>query len=483
MKRKVALLLALVMALAVFAGCGGGGAKDGEVELIWYARINKEPDSAEVFQKVSDMVKEKIGVSVDIIALEDYDGKMPVIQASGEDYDIVYTSSVVNNIYKNVANENLLALDDLLEETPALKAVFGDEIWDGVRINGKIYGVPNQQIFARGPGYLIPTQNIELLGIDLDSNPYKSLEDYESYFKAIKEKTGSYGYLPHTWAGDGPQAYGFEQLIGSGMPGVIRYKSDNLEVINQYESQEYIDHVNLRRRWVVEGLTQPMEINVDDITKYIKPENEVMPWLHFLNTCAPGSEGNLKGNYNVDMTFSTKTEGLVSSYSLVSTMAGINSDSRYPVESIKFIELLNTDKDIYRTLTYGFEGTHYTKTGENSIEKSTENSYTQPAWAIGNTFNGYTLPGQDADVFEQTKLVNDEAFRSPILGFAVDQEPIKLQMANCSAVLSEFGGMEQGIVDPEVEYPRMIEKLKVAGVDELIANLNEQLQTWLSENK
>ena len=86
-------------------------------------------------------------------------------------------------------------------------------------------------------------------------------------------------------------------------------------------------------------------------------------------------------------------------------------------------------------------------------------------------------------MFEQTKAVNDAATRSPILGFAVDQEPIKLQMANCRAVLDEFGGMELGIVDPEVEYPRMIEKLKVAGVDELIANLNEQLKAWLKENK
>ncbi len=483
MKRKVALLLALVMALAVFAGCGGGDAKDGNVELIWYARINKEPDSAEVFQKVSDMVKEKIGVSVDIIALEDYHGKMPVIQASGEDYDVVYTSSVVNNIYNNVADGNLLALDELLETTPDLKALFGDEIWEGVRIGGKIYGVPNQQIFARGPGYLIPTQNIKALGLDLESNPYKSLEDYESYFKAIKEKTGQYGYLPHTWAGDGAQAYGFEQVIGSGLPGAIRFKDEKLEVVNQYESQEYIDHMNLRYRWVQEGLTQPMEVNVDDVSKYLTPEDQVMPWLIFQNTCAPGTEGTFKRNYNLDTVFGTKTEGLVSSYSLVSTMAAINSDSRYPEEPIKFIELLNTDKEIYRTLTYGFEGTHYKKTGENSIEPSSENSYTQPAWAIGNTFNGFTVPGQDVDVFEQTKKVNDEALRSPILGFAVDQEPIKLQLANCSAVIDEFGGLEQGLMDPEADYAAFVSKLKVAGVDEMIANLNEQLNAWLAENK
>lgn len=484
MKKKLALMLALLLALGTLAGCAGGEKDDGEVKLIWYANVSKEPDSAEVFQKVSDMAKEKIGVAVDIIPLEDYDGKMPVIQASGEDYDIVFTSSVVNNIYKNVADENLLALDELLDtEAPALKALFGDEIWDGVRINGKIYGVPNQQIFARGPGYLIPTQNLKLLGIDLSTNPYKELADYESYFKAIKEKTGQYGYLAHTWSGDGAQAYGFEQVVGSGVPGAIRYKDEKLEVVNQYESQEYIDHMKLRYRWVQEGLTAPMEVSLSDLGKYAAPEDQVMPWLVYLNTCSPGAEGVYKRNYGTDFTFGTKTEALLSSYGLVSTMAAVNSDTRYPVESIKFIELLNTDKDVYRTMTYGIEGKNYTKTGENSIQPSAEHPYSQNAWAIGNTFNGYVLPSQEADVFEQTKALNDSAMRSPILGFAADQDPVKVQIANCKAIAQEFVGLELGLMDPEVDYPKFIEKLKAAGVDELIANLNEQLQTWLKANK
>lgn len=479
MKKTLAILLVLVLALGVLAGCGGAKDNDGEKTLIWYARINKEPDSAEVFQKVSDMAKEKIGVAVDIIALEDYHGKMPVIQASGEDYDIVYTSSVINNIYNNVNDGNLLPLDDLLKDSaPKLWEMFGEEIWDGVRIGGKIYGVPNQQIFARGPGYMIPTQNIKALGLDLENTKYETLEDYESYFRAIKEKTGSYGYLPSTWGGDGPQLYGFEQVIGSEIPGVIRFADDSLEVINQYETQEFIDHINLRTRWVKEGLISPMKVTIDDVTKYLTPEDQVMPWLIFQNTCAPGAEAIFKKNNNLDVTFATKSEGLVSSYSLVSTMAAINLDSRYPVEAIKFIELLNTDPEIYNTLVYGFEGKHYTKTGENTIELSKENSYTQPAWAIGNTFNAYILPGQDLDVHEQTKAVNDAARRSPILGFAPDQEPIKVEVANCRAVVEEYADLTDGIMDTETAYPAFIEKLKAAGCDKIITELNKQIQAW-----
>jgi len=55
----MALLLALVLLVGAFAGCAGQKTDDSDVTLKWYARINKEPDSGEVLQMVSDIAKEK----------------------------------------------------------------------------------------------------------------------------------------------------------------------------------------------------------------------------------------------------------------------------------------------------------------------------------------------------------------------------------------------------------------------------------------
>lgn len=485
MKKKIALLLILVMAISLFAGCGNkDGAKDGEITLRWYARLNKESDSEEVFKLASEMAKEKIGVNLDIIALEDYDSKISVVNASGEDFDIVYTSSAVNNIYQNVADGNLLALDDLLPKyAPKLWEEVGEDIWDGIRINGKIYAVPNQQIFARAPGFMIPTQNIELLGLDVEEMKTWTLKDYEKYLQAIKDKTGSYGYVATTWGNGGSQLYGFEQVLGSDLPGAIRYEDDNPVIVNQYETEEYKEHISIRADWVKKGLAAPMEVTESDVTKYVKGEGEVIPWLMFMNTYKPGVEEEYKKNFGIDVTVVTQSEPLLNSYGLVATMAAINSDTRYPEKAVEFLELLNTDKEFYNLLVYGVEGKHYTKIDDNHIELSTDNPYAQPAWATGNTFNGYLLPGAQDDMHEATKAINDSAKRSPILGFTPDQEPIKLETANCKAVLSEYTALALGILDTEESYKEFIDKLKVAGVDKLIDNLNEQLAAWKKANK
>jgi len=480
MKRKIALLLAMMMALGVLAGCvGGTGGEEEDITLKWYARLYQEPDVKEVTKLAGEIAKEKFGVAVDIIALEDYDTKIGVIFASGEDFDLLFTSSGTVNIHNNVAAGNLLELDALLPEyAPQLWEEVGEDVWNGVRINGKIYAVPNQQIFARAPGFMIPTQNFEALGIDPNTR-YEKLADYEEYFKLIKEKTGSYGYLERSWGGDGATREGFELVLGSNLPGAIRYKEENPVVVNQYESQEFIDYIKLRRRWVEEGLTAPMSVVGLDPNKYKAPEGEVMPWLFYVNTDKPGMIEDYERQNGYGVTMTTETEPLMTRYSLLATMAAVNSDTRYPEKSVEFLNFLNTDKEFYNLIVNGIEGKHYTKLDGDFIEPSTENSYVEPGWAIGNTFNSYLLKGQPADLVEATKKINATAMRSPILDFSPDQEPIKLEVANCQAVLGEYlDVLDMGVVELESTYAAFIEKLKAAGSDKIIEELNTQLEAW-----
>lgn len=483
MRKIICLLLCFVMTAGILAGCGGKKAEEGEITLVWYARINKEADCDEVIEKASAMVKEKLGFNIDIIPLEDYNTKMPVIAASGEDYDIVYTASTVNNYYQNAADGNFLELDELLPKyAPNLWNDVEETVWDSVRAgDGKIYGVPNQQIFARAPGFIIPTQNIEALGLDVEAMQNWTVADYEEYFRLIKEKTGEYGYFAHAWGGDGAQREGFQVILGSNLPGAIRYneETDDYEIVNQYDTPEFKNYIKTREKFVKEGLVAPMEVTENDIPKYATAKNGVIPWLITMATYVPGCEATYKNNYNFDVTVVTKSDALLTSYGTTATMAAINADTRYPVESVKFLEFLNTDKEFYNLLVYGIEGKNYTKVDENYIKKSTENAYSQPAWAIGNTFNAYLIEGQPITLAEDTKKINSEAKASPILGFVPKQDSLKIEIANCKAVLDEYLTiLEQGIVDIDTTYAAFMAKLKSAGVDKIISELNKQLDEW-----
>ena len=489
MKRIFCLLLCMAMTVTLLAGCGGEEKTAGdEITLRWYARINKEADCDEVFEKASAMVKENLGFNIDIIPLEDYNTKMPVITASGEDYDIVYTASTVNNYYQNASDGNFLQLDELLPKfAPTLWNDVEESVWDSVRAgDGKIYAIPNQQIFARAPGFMIPTQNIEALGLDVEAMKNWKLADYEEYFRLIKEKTGEYAYFAHAWGGDGAQREGFQVILGSNLPGAIRYdeETDNIEVVNQYDTEEFRNYINLRAKWVNEGLVAPMETSELDIPKYATPKNGVIPWLITMATYLPGCEAGAKTTYGFDITVTTKADALLTSYGTTATMAAINADTRYPEESVKFLEFLNTNKEFYNLITYGIEGKNYTKIDDKYIQKSTENPYSQPNWAIGNTFNGYLLEGQPETLVEDTKQINSEAKRSPILGFVPEQDSLKVEIANCKAVLEEYLDItEQGIAEMESTYPVFLEKLKTAGADKIVENLNKQLDEWEANNK
>ena len=485
MKKIFCLMLCLIMSVSLLVGCGGGAEEsDGEeITLVWYARISKEADCDEVFKKASEMVKAKLGFNIDIIPLEDYNTKMPVIAASGEDYDIVYTASTVNNYYQNASDGNFLELDELLPKyAPTLWKDVEETVWDSVRAgDGKIYGIPNQQIFARAPGFLIPTQNIEALGLDAEAMKNWTVADYEEYFKLIKEKTGEYGYFAHAWGGDGAQREGFQLILGSNLPGAIRYNENttNYEVVNQYDTDEFRNYIKTREKFVKDGLVAPMEVTENDIPKYSTPKNGVIPWLITMATYLPGCEANYKASYGFDVTAVTKSDALLTSYGTTATMAAINADTRYPEESVKFLEFLNTDKEFYNLITYGIEGKNYTKIDNNYIKKSETNPYSQPAWAIGNTFNAYLLEGQPLTLAEDTKKINSESKVSPILGFVPEQESLKVEIANCKAVLEEYLSiLEQGIVDVDKTYADFMAKLKSAGVDKIISELNKQLDAW-----
>jgi len=480
MKKRHIILLGLIGLLTV-TGCVHKDTAEVTDELVWYPRINKQPSNDEVFAKAEQMVRDKLGIGLDIIVLEDYSTQIQLTMASGEDYDIVYTSSTINSYNKNVSDGNLLALDVLLPEyAPKLYAAFDREIWDALRVQGKIYGVFNQQIAARAPCVYVPKQNLNLL--DLDWSKYDSCgwAEYEEYLRKIKEITGSFTYVEDFWGAGGCQMVGIEQVSGSNLPGAIYVNAENPQIINQYETQEYRDYIALRSRWVAEGLTSSTRVAENNLIRFADYESDkIIPWLGFCNTYMPGGELEYKNNFGVDVVFLSRSEPILNSFSLTSTMSAVSSKTRYPEKSVEFLEMLHTDKDFYNLIAFGIEDVHYKKVGAERIEKLSEPAYTQPTWAIGNMFNAYLIEGQADDIWKQTEKINTEAVRSPILGFAPDLDNVTLEVTRCNAVLEEYLNiLNEGLMDDTELYGVFMEKLKGAGCDKIISELNMQLAEW-----
>lgn len=161
-----------------------------------------------------------------------------------------------------------------------------------------------------------------------------------------------------------------------------------------------------------------------------------------------------------------------------STITAISATSEHPERAIMLYDLLLKDKELYNTLIYGLEGQDYNKVDDNRIDPI-DNGYYVLNWQIGSVFNSYLIPGQDDDIWEQTKSINDNAIIDPLIGFNFDREPVRNEMARISAINSEYQPIFQhGLKDPEEALIEKQAKLETAGIDSVIEEINNQLAEW-----
>ncbi|MEG0804251.1 MAG: DUF3502 domain-containing protein, partial [Pygmaiobacter sp.] len=163
------------------------------------------------------------------------------------------------------------------------------------------------------------------------------------------------------------------------------------------------------------------------------------------------------------------------------TMQAISRTSKNPERAMMFLELVNTDPEIYNMIVYGLLDKHYKMVGDNTIEKIADSGYdTNVAWMIGNTFNGYLLNGASADVYEQTKALNESSKVSRIMGFAFNPENVKAEVSQCATVTQKYlPGFQFGLYDDvEASLADFNKELKAAGMEKIIAEKQTQLDAW-----
>ncbi len=488
--KKICLIMSVVMLVTSLSGClFGKTVKDDVPTVKWYMLVGKVTKSNDsVIAEVQKRVREKLDVNLEIVPLDigNYESKLQVLNASAEKFDIMFTSNWLNNYHQNVSKNVLLPLDDMLKNvTPDLYESIPDYWWDGAKVDGKIYGIPNQQIATRGPSFLIPTQNIESLGlevpgIDNEITDYNQALDYlEDYFRKVKDATGTYTDMASIWEG-GTNMFGIEEVAGSSIPGAIRYNADGeIKIINQYDTEEFRNYIQRRRQWVENGLVTPQIDEERTLGIYIG-EGKVYPKVFVNPVYKPGLDAEMSANNDVDVSVYVRTGQLMSSGGLAATLNGISRTSENPELALKVLELFNKDAELYNLLSFGIEGVNYTRVGD-KIERSKENMYDAYNWAIGSVYQSEILADQDDDIWEQTQMINNEAVRSPLIGFSPNLDTLKTQIASCSAVLNEYLEiLDCGAMDPDKIYPEFMNKLKISGCDEIVAEIQRQVDSWLA---
>lgn len=475
--RAAALICALTMGVGAFSGCGKQQSSNNVKTLTWYLMGDTSmQDNEEVFAKASDMVYNELGFKVNFkpIDMSSYGEKMKMIIAGGEDYDICWTSNWINDYATNVTNGAYMELDELLEKTPKLKETIDEKLWEGVKINGKIYGVPVQQIAARNACLRIPEEFYEKYGDTLKD--VKSYEDLGPYLEAVSKDYPNTAHTTLYWQ-NLCYAYGVDQLLETGMPVAVSFDGDpnDIKVYNPYDTDEWRNLIKVRKSWTDKGYT--VQVTDGDTTGDQRLAKEVPVAV---DCYKPGFEQAVFPNTGYNVKPILISDSYLSSAGICATIYSVNVRSKNADEAIKLLEYANTTPDFVNLFTYGIEGKHYVKVDENTVKRVEDAGYKSDSWMIANVYNSYLLEGQDPDTWEQTKKLNNEAKASKLLGFNADTKPIKLQIANCKSAMTDYTTrINNGIGDVEALNEEMLQQLKIAGIDDIISELQRQIDEWL----
>jgi putative aldouronate transport system substrate-binding protein len=163
------------------------------------------------------------------------------------------------------------------------------------------------------------------------------------------------------------------------------------------------------------------------------------------------------------------------------SMLAIPIISQYPVEAMKFINLMHSDSKLLNMMLFGAEGTHweFAEDGRVKILNSAWYGAHGGAWTLGNTMLQAVSTNEDPDKNRMLIEYSNDSVDHPSLGFRFRTEPVAAELTAIGAVADGLHrALMTGYVDPAVELPNYIEALKAAGLDTVKAEVEQQYEEW-----
>ena len=468
MKKVLSLLLVVILIFSL-ASCKFGKKKQDSNVITWYAFGDEQPDMAKVMEAANKIIEPKLGVKLDLkfIPASAYDERMKMMMASGAEFDICFTSNWKNDYVSAARDGGLMDITDLISDE--LYDIMDEKYWNDMKLGGKIYAVPNQQVMFSQLAVGVKTDLVEKYGFDVES--IEHIEDIEPMLEVIKKNEPNLFPYNSRWSHH-PWTYDL-QLDVSGGNG-IRAMRESGEII-EGSLPEYDRAVEVMRDWYKKGYIRADyassngDSNVTDINQG--------KYAVIVTTWKPGLEqfDTIKYTY--------KTISKPHFTGATSTALGIGAGSKNPQKALELIHLVNTNKELYNIICYGIEGEHYELNGEGKLKKI-ENSGYDPAtdWQFGNQFNAYISEGMDETVWEETKRLNDESQVSVLTTFKLDTEPIKTEIAQVNSVGAEYADFIT-VKDYNKYLKEQEAALKAAGFDKVFDEINKQLKAYVKANK
>lgn len=507
LKKVLCLFVAAVILIGMFAGCGKKNeqASSGELEpvtLKCYIVGDLDSNKDVVLENLNKKLKEKINATLDIVEIpwSDYKKKYSLILASGENIDLIYTSSWCY-FYTEARKGAFMPLEEemIKKYAPNTYANLPKEAWKYVKIDGKISMLPQPQasITAKSIVYR------EDLRKKYNVPEIKSFEDFDAYFKAIKEnESGMFPmnatvntlenlFFAYMWEKEGYKPIHLTDAL------VTSSDDENGAVKPIYEVDSYKQWLDIARDWNAKGYWSK-----DILSNKTNSDNA------FLN----GSSASTVCQYSSTIFSQNKLEAMhpdwemgvytfkhddkmpISAYT--NNGMAVASTSKNPERALMAYDLLAWDEEIYTAHTYGIEGVTYETTDEGYI-KVPDNVDSSKAYKFGGLgikmgvnnakfnkedpssarkeYGKYILDSEAADKY---------GLSVPVSVVPYDVTPISNELTALTNAYTSYNnllitGMSKDSVEKQLSQFK--KDAEIAGIKKIVKEVNKQKDEFMKQ--
>lgn len=483
-KKKRWVLAGIIMLAFVVVGCGKktqGNQRDQEniTKLTWYMAGDPSKDHEKVVAEANKYLREKLKAEVEIkmIGFGDYEKKMQVIISSGEAYDISYVSNYVTNAHKGAYLDLTEYLDTRLK--PAADRL-ADGYIKGASIDGKLMAFPINGAIASAEYWVFPEEYVKENGLNLEN--VQGLETLEPVLKEFKSKNTS--VTPLGIGAGFKVGVPYDLILGDGLPFGVALEGDTTKIVNVYQSQEMQAALETMLDYYESGYIMKDAATAVDDPFPLKKDNK--NWLIRRQTSGYDGTSGIESITGFPVIAKRVTpEGIKTTSSATVALQAISANSKHKEKAIDVLNLVNSDPKLANILANGIEGEHYESNEDGSITfLDKKQDYALGGWQ----FTDYNLQKvaklqTSEQRAEQERFIAD-AKESPALGFAVDTQPIRTEIASIQGVMDQYlASLNTGTVDPNTKLSEMQEKLENAGIKKAMDEIQTQYSEWLKTAK
>lgn len=454
-----------------------------------------------VVAAMNKILEKKINtdISLNWISWNDYATKYNLLLASGQNLDLIYSTSTWLDLFKNAERGAFMPLDSLIPKyAPKLWADTKKVEWDQCKYKGKIYALPGDRHMQYSTPVLVYRQDWAS-SFGIPNGEIKSIEQVEKYWNGIKTKMPN--IIPYAAAGSAASneflSMYFRQKTklvegpgGTGMFTAVFENStkDLFTAVNAIEQPWFLDFAKLCKKWGDAGYWSQDVLNTTSDTK-----SSFEAGLSGTYTCNLANYPQIltdmaKSNKSAKVNaffFDGAPRNLIMKDVVTQDCTSIGSNSKNPERALMVYDLLMYDKELYQLSQYGIKGVQYdlNSKGQRVQPKSYVKAKDEYFWDLwGSRNDKLEIPSANdwTGMAPLMKKLAKIAVDNPYGSFIFDPAPVNQQLTAISAVCTKYGPaiMYGKAGDPVKAVQEFRDALKTAGIVEYIKELNSQMAKY-----